>query len=335
MIKKTLVLLSLSLPFQLNAVSFNCSIDTTGTEKLICTNERLSLLDDVLSAQYKLALKADSNPQQLKKLQLKWLRNRNKCATIDCIENRYTQRLNQLVKQTGASAFNKTIFQETFDNYRRAGFSYSDSRNKSRQHEIVKLQAFKVSNSSEFNIALDRFNTYFGYIPDSLIFAQHDLNITKRTNKNIWHTTSADYWFVSIKSADSRRKDHFAIGLKVFNDIVCGSLHTSQNGSNRLDRSIIIGKFENDTIHLLYASSYFSENNEPGKATILSDGNKLHWVIDKNTPVKSYIWHKAILERTSSPYTYLSNSEIDSCLAIKDKFTQGTILGRDLYNSNK
>jgi len=335
MIRKILALLILSSPTPLYAVSFDCSKSLTNIEQHICINNRLSLLDDVLSAQYRLAMKLGTKPELIKKQQLKWLGERNKCTAVECIENNYSQRLSQLLKQFGPGSFSQSIFQETFDYYRNTGLNYSQSRNKSRQHELVKLKSFKRSNTKEFAIVLDRFNSYFGYIPDSLILNNHQLRQKKKINNGIWQTSSADYWFTSITSNNIQNADHFAIGLKAIDDIICGNLYTSQYGTNRLDRSIVIGRLKSNRIHLFYSSSYFSEKNELGKAVITANGNKLHWLTDKNTPIQSYIWNKASLKSTETPYTYLSTSEINSCLAIKDKFKQGTLEGRDLYNSNK
>jgi uncharacterized protein YecT (DUF1311 family) len=80
--KKLLLLLTLTTTFLLSA-SFDCQKAKTDIEKLICSDEELSRLDDELGKAYKNALNFIKTKEELKQEQLKWLRQRSNCL-IKC-----------------------------------------------------------------------------------------------------------------------------------------------------------------------------------------------------------------------------------------------------------
>ena len=80
------------------AVSFDCQKAKTFVEKAICQNQDLSDLDDELRVQYDTALTDNKNPALFKKQQMKWLKQRDTCQTIDCLKKSYKQRIAALNK---------------------------------------------------------------------------------------------------------------------------------------------------------------------------------------------------------------------------------------------
>jgi uncharacterized protein len=82
------------------AASFACSGELTPTEIRICTDVRLSNLDEQLSAVYREALaNSEGSPQNslLRDTQRQWLRQRERClAEPWCLEQTYTRRVNEL-----------------------------------------------------------------------------------------------------------------------------------------------------------------------------------------------------------------------------------------------
>jgi uncharacterized protein len=82
----------------LEAASFDCSKATTATEKLICSNARVSDLDEHLGRYYG-AARADLGPAGacLVTTQREWLRkSRNACKDAGCLERAYLHRLAEL-----------------------------------------------------------------------------------------------------------------------------------------------------------------------------------------------------------------------------------------------
>ena len=63
------------------AVTFDCDKALTSVEKVICSDTRLTNLDDQLGRQYKDVLAASSNKAEQKA----WLSSRNQCKDSDCI----------------------------------------------------------------------------------------------------------------------------------------------------------------------------------------------------------------------------------------------------------
>jgi len=78
------------------AASFDCSKAGTDVEHLICDNEMLSQLDEQLSDLYKQALKDESSKAELKKNQIAWLKNRNKCKDKLCLSGAYRRKIGSL-----------------------------------------------------------------------------------------------------------------------------------------------------------------------------------------------------------------------------------------------
>ncbi len=80
---------------QVQAASFDCGKASMKVEKLICADEKLSRLDEQLAAAYVEALKS-TDPARLKAEQKAWLKGRNQCADVACIEAAYRQRTRAL-----------------------------------------------------------------------------------------------------------------------------------------------------------------------------------------------------------------------------------------------
>ena len=81
------------------AASFDCQKATTLIEKEICTDNKLSKLDEQLAVIYKSTLKNSANPSAFKKQQRQWLKSkRNKCQTAACLKLTYQVRINSLLQ---------------------------------------------------------------------------------------------------------------------------------------------------------------------------------------------------------------------------------------------
>ena len=78
------------------AATFDCDKASTSVEKVICSDTRLTNLDDQLGRQYKDVLAASSNGGALKAEQKAWLSSRNQCKDSDCIMKAYDYRIRVL-----------------------------------------------------------------------------------------------------------------------------------------------------------------------------------------------------------------------------------------------
>lgn len=79
------------------AVSFDCAKASTFAEKTICSDPLLRKLDDALSSNYKAMLGADfgGSVESLRNDQRKWIANRNKCTTRECLVATYRERIDE------------------------------------------------------------------------------------------------------------------------------------------------------------------------------------------------------------------------------------------------
>ena len=103
------VLLGVTLGASLShAASFDCARAASLVEQAVCTNPRLSRLDEDLASLYKEAVRKDAT---VRTDQLNWLKQRNLCRNEPCLVGAYEQRLAELAdfnvrydRQLGASA---------------------------------------------------------------------------------------------------------------------------------------------------------------------------------------------------------------------------------------
>ena len=90
-----LILMPFLMPWA-RAATFDCDKASTFVEKVICSDTRLTNLDDQLGRQYKDVLAASSNGGALKAEQKAWLSSRNQCKDSDCIMKAYDDRIRVL-----------------------------------------------------------------------------------------------------------------------------------------------------------------------------------------------------------------------------------------------
>jgi uncharacterized protein len=91
-------LLALSVLMSINllySASFDCGKASSKVEHLICGDHELSILDEHLFIAYRNAKKYE-DPKRLASEQREWLRRRNLCATIECLQKSYVARLKTL-----------------------------------------------------------------------------------------------------------------------------------------------------------------------------------------------------------------------------------------------
>ena len=77
------------------AASFDCNKASTKTEKLICSENELSKLDENLASLYKEA----AHIPGIKSEQRAWLSQVKKCSDAKCIRNSYSDRIDELSAQ--------------------------------------------------------------------------------------------------------------------------------------------------------------------------------------------------------------------------------------------
>ena len=81
------------------AASFDCLNALTNIEKMICGNEKLTRLDQIMTGKYKDAMSRIKQPNVLRAEQRKWLKNnREKCGSEFCLEFSYKARIEELKK---------------------------------------------------------------------------------------------------------------------------------------------------------------------------------------------------------------------------------------------
>ena len=93
------VLVAALCPLTSSAASFACNSNSPLAEALICSDANLSAKDDEMATIYRvLRIRKIYTPSQkeLKAEQLAWLRNRNSCENIACLNQAYETRIQEL-----------------------------------------------------------------------------------------------------------------------------------------------------------------------------------------------------------------------------------------------
>jgi hypothetical protein len=79
--------------------SFDCGKALIPSEQLVCSNYQLSWLDGALSENYRGILAShieEGVKRQLISSQNRWLTDRNKCATTECLSTKYRERIDEV-----------------------------------------------------------------------------------------------------------------------------------------------------------------------------------------------------------------------------------------------
>ncbi len=78
------------------AVSFDCRKASNSAERIICSDDQIGQLDDMMAAAYRTLREQTSNPDALVAAQRAWLADRNACQTKRCLVFQYGNRVAEL-----------------------------------------------------------------------------------------------------------------------------------------------------------------------------------------------------------------------------------------------
>jgi len=85
------------------AATFDCDKASSFAEKVVCSDSRITAMDDELGALYKLALASSPQKDALKADQKAWLASRDQCQDSNCIMKAYSDRIAALKGGANAS----------------------------------------------------------------------------------------------------------------------------------------------------------------------------------------------------------------------------------------
>ncbi|MDU7128324.1 MAG: hypothetical protein E6308_16495 [Escherichia coli] len=198
--KKSLFILSMMACSTSYAASFDCNTVTSGVEKMICSDHKLSRLDDYLSQNYKIAMGPDMPEEEkykIRKSQIDWLNKRNTCTDTQCIERMYSKQMDYLWNEcfdhlSGKIEYIK--FSEATDKIKRDLASQEYNKTHKTPDEVIrelttknikKVQKLGFNNKQiESTLFLDGFGSYFEYhtLKEclSLIFELPDLTLLEK-----------------------------------------------------------------------------------------------------------------------------------------------------------
>lgn len=107
--RNTVKLIALVIPAALfvplaHCASFDCAKASTRVENVICNDWEISKLDVELAVRYKAALEEPTKAETIKRSQKQWLKERNVCATAECVRHAYEARLAELASTDSKGA---------------------------------------------------------------------------------------------------------------------------------------------------------------------------------------------------------------------------------------
>jgi len=140
-----------------------------------------------------------------------------------------------------------------------------------------------------------------------------------------------EYWITSNFLGSWKEPSHLSIAFQRFGTLVCGLVHASAMGVNRLDSSLLLGRITENGIEVYYTSSYYRDDAELGKALLVPRGNVLFWKPLNELPSRSWFWGETTLKRTTKPYMMLTAAELRQCKNAFARREAGNLVGSDLY----
>lgn len=103
-IKLTLTLLTIFIPSVSSAASFDCVKANSKVEKLICSDNTLSHLDEELNRSYKRVMKNTEDKHVIKTWQREWLKSEiETCLNVKCLVDSFSSRI-QLLNEIAPAA---------------------------------------------------------------------------------------------------------------------------------------------------------------------------------------------------------------------------------------
>lgn len=86
------------------AASFDCSKASSPVEKMICSSEELSLLDEDMAVVFRILRENSNNSETIRSDQLRWLKNgRGTCQDLNCIRSEYMRHIDELISNSSNS----------------------------------------------------------------------------------------------------------------------------------------------------------------------------------------------------------------------------------------
>ncbi|HIE0192105.1 TPA: lysozyme inhibitor LprI family protein [Serratia marcescens] len=177
--KKSLFIFSMMACSTSYAASFDCNKAVSNVEKMICSDHKLSRLDDYLSQNYKIAMGPDmpeGSKSKIRKSQIDWFDKRNACADTQCIAEMYSKQIDYLWNEcfdhlSGRIDYIK--FSEAIDKIKRELESQEYNRTHKKPDEVIKEISSKNASKVyklgfdkrllESTLFLDGFGSYFEY----------------------------------------------------------------------------------------------------------------------------------------------------------------------------
>ena len=129
-----------------NAASYECAKASTNIERKICSNTQLSQLDDILAKIYKTlmsSLVGESPKKELKNDQRNWIRERNLCSNVSCIQDAYNSRIEELCRNLPLLQNNQEC-KSILDSQGSGLYINSGSQNEARPKTQAKLNSIEL-----------------------------------------------------------------------------------------------------------------------------------------------------------------------------------------------
>lgn len=177
--KKSLFILSMMACSTNYAASFDCNKAASDVEKMICSDHKLSLLDDYLAKNYRISMGPDMPEEsklKIKKSQVEWLNKRNSCTDTQCIEGSYSRQMDYLWNECFDHLHGKieyTKYSEAIDKIKRDVDSQEYNTTHKKPEELIeelsaknasKIHKLGFNNRQlESTLFLDGFGSYFNY----------------------------------------------------------------------------------------------------------------------------------------------------------------------------
>lgn len=265
------------------SAGFDCNKASTNTEKAICENPEISVLDSRLSKYYS-TIQKNLTPEEKKELinsQREWLKKRNAdCkANIECLKEKYETRLVTLQKN-----YEKRVFVFPSDDEIRQICTKKAEHPEFLKNKWIKSDSFDINNDGFDEKITSR---YAGTMQNPNVeYTLHDGTEIPWTDQVNFEWK--DYWnkYISFFQFNGR--------VYISNDDTDGPAHISIITPENKEYSLC--SFDNQAIKKLIPNSTIENSQEICQAVQDKDLEKIEYVDFNLTPLMSISEFEAIRE---------------------------------------
>lgn len=237
-----------------SAASFDCKKASSSTEKTICSDQELSILDSKLAEVYHIAMQNQSINDKIKLEQREWVKHTKSCMDTECLKKLYKTRINEI---SSNNISGKTTDTQRKDNEIKPEVQQNDTAN---EHKDVNWDVAGIAIGDSLDKAIETIKKDY---PDAVV------DIAKM---NVVNVPSDVSYGADAKAAKGQDSVEYIVGTDFrnpFKTLVVYKLLRYSNSEKNIAPTVEVMK-----------KALVDKYGQPSATNTSKDGNvtKLYWL---------------------------------------------------------